>query len=227
MKRTTVDNLLVNGGEYENYNQLSDDELTKRLSEERDRAKAMDEKTFKMTLALTVGLTVLGTTATAIVQGIPFVSLRPFVGIFTWIAVMYSLAGGFVALGALRTLPSFGYGTMFTLEAKRDRIKIPEALVAQELMNIVRHLRNEAAYQCLRNGILCLFMAVILYETAVVADSLGLKQAFTRRRQDIKTQAKIVTPTIAPDTIIATNNPSTPSSCPPKNECPTDDEHHR
>ncbi|MGB4782849.1 hypothetical protein, partial [Candidatus Methylomirabilis sp.] len=138
MKRAAAGNLAVRGGPYDHYHVLSDEELMQRLSEERDRAKAMDEKTFKMTLALTVALTVLGSTATSMVQGVPFERMRPLVALLAWLAILYSLAGGFVALGALRTLPSFGYGTEFLTRAKRDRAIVAESLVAQELMNIVR-----------------------------------------------------------------------------------------
>jgi len=172
VRRAGQEDVAVSGGPYDRYYDLCDEDLRKRLSEERDRAKGMDEKTFKMTLALTLGLTVLSSTAALLVQGVAFPKLRAAVGTLAGLAIFYSLSGGFLALGALRTLPSFGYGTDFAIRARNNRVLLVRSLVAQEVMNIVRHLRNESAYQCLRNGFLCLFAAVILYAASVAAHAL-------------------------------------------------------
>jgi len=192
MERALSEDLAVPGGPYDRYHKLSDEELGKRLSEERDRAKAMDEKTFKMTLALTVGLTVLGSTTTLLVHGVPFEKLRPLVAALAVLAIVYSLFGGFLALGALRTLPSFGYGTDFVIRAKSDRAFVVGCLVSQEIMNIVRHLRNESAYQCLRNGCMCLFAAVLLYATSVAVGTLQPKPTPPSDCQ--KTAARLLLP---------------------------------
>ena len=78
--------------------------------------------------------------------------------------LLYVLLAGFVALGALRTLPSYGYGTQFLLPQKDDQKVLAEALARQETMNIIRHLRNETAYQALRNGFwLLLFVGILIF----------------------------------------------------------------
>ncbi|HEV2899548.1 MAG TPA: hypothetical protein VGX71_17285 [Pseudaminobacter sp.] len=81
-------------------------------------------------------------------------------------ALFYVLSSGFVALGAVRTLPSFGYGTQFLLQLQAGAPNaIADALARQELMNNIRHLRNETAYQALRNGLILLFAALLLFAT--------------------------------------------------------------
>jgi hypothetical protein len=156
----------VNGPKAD-YHKLSERELTNRISEERERAKAMDDKTFKMTLSLTFGMTVLGSTASLLVKNVPFVSIQITIAILAALSILYSLSAGLIALGALKTMPSYGYGTDFLLEAKEDKTVIVESLASQEGMNLIRHLRNECTYQSLRNGFMCLFLALGLFAGAL------------------------------------------------------------
>jgi hypothetical protein len=124
----------------------------------------MDEKTFKLTLSLTVGLTLLGTTMNALEDGIHNDGMKTAFEIMVLGSVVYVLIGGMVALGALKTLPSYGYGSDFAIENKnKNKGAALRALVLQEKMNNVRHLRNEASYQCLRNGMLLLLCAVAVH----------------------------------------------------------------
>ena len=60
-KRRACPNIL-NLDKYVDYKKLSPEQLTRRLDDEHQRASAMDEKTFKMTLTLSVSLTILGFT---------------------------------------------------------------------------------------------------------------------------------------------------------------------
>ena len=154
------------------YHKLSEEDLNRRISEERERARAMDDKTFKMTLSLTLGLTVLGTTTSILVKAIPFESLQVAIAIMAALSIFYSLSAGLISLGALKTLPSFGYGTDFLLKGKEDKAVLVRSLASQEVMNLVRHLRNECAYQSLRNGFLCLFMALALFAGALACNTL-------------------------------------------------------
>jgi hypothetical protein len=151
---------------------LGEEEIKERLKQEHDRAKAMDEKTFKMTLALSLGLTVLGSTISVLAEGTEPGRVRFLITLLGALAVFYSFLGGLVALGALKTLPSYGYGTDFMIQFKADRKVGMSALAAQEAMNIIRHLRNETAYQCLRNGFVCLFGATILCALVQAVDAL-------------------------------------------------------
>jgi len=59
-------------------------------------------------------------------------------------------------------LAVYGYGTQHALRQKSGGVLyLSQALYAQEKMNVVRHLRNEAAYQSLRNGFLVLLVVLI------------------------------------------------------------------
>ena len=73
----------------------------------------MDEKTFKLTLSLSVGLTVLGSTAAFLTKVISSATIQTLLTIVIGIGLSYVLVAGFVALGALRTLQTYGYGTQF------------------------------------------------------------------------------------------------------------------
>lgn len=149
---------------YETYTYLSAEQLVERLAEERARAVALDDKTFKMTLSLSLALTVVGTAYAVLLTAI----LKPWIGqvlvILVWSAIFYIFSAGFLALGALKTQQLFMYGT----EAKRypaaeHKTRYADALARQELANGERHLRNEASYQCLWNGFLLLFVSLAVF----------------------------------------------------------------
>jgi len=124
----------------------------------------MDEKTFKLTLSLSVGLTVLGSTAIPLVKAVPSEAVQTTLTAIIGLGLFYVLAAGFVALGALRTFPSYGRGTQFLLQQKGNvQNVLADALARQETMNIIRHLRNETAYQALRNGLSLLFVGTLIF----------------------------------------------------------------
>jgi len=128
----------------------------------------MDEKTFKMTLSLSFGLTVVGTLSPLLLERIHIQNLRTVCGAAIAFSVFYALTGGFVALGAMRTLPTYGFGTLLVPKSKRKR-DFAQALARNELIGIVRHLRNETAYMALRNGFLFLSVALGTFLYAWVA----------------------------------------------------------
>ncbi|MGB8274288.1 MAG: hypothetical protein WCF16_03350 [Alphaproteobacteria bacterium] len=159
--------------EFARYSTLAVDQLTRRLEDERQRASAMDEKTFKLTLSLSVGLTVLGSTVALLVNGVSSPTVQIALIIMIGLGLFYVLAAGFVAVGALRTLPSYGYGTRFLLDQSVDPPQIlADALARQETMNVVRHLRNEAAYQAMRNGLLFLFAGIMVFAGTLAYEAL-------------------------------------------------------
>ena len=145
------------------YTDLSVEDLTDRLAGERTRAQVMDEKTFKLTLALSIGFAFVGLASTPTAMSLANEIVRMVVVASTGIGLGFVLLAGFVALGALRTLPSYGYGTAFLLESRQPKDRyvaaLATALARQETMNAIRHLRNETAYQCLRNGFVFFFVA--------------------------------------------------------------------
>ncbi len=73
------------------------------------------------------------------------------------------LIAGIISLGALKTVPKYGYGTQYEIQKEEKGANyLANALILQEDINIVRHLRNEAAYQCIRNGLFLLLTALII-----------------------------------------------------------------
>jgi hypothetical protein len=61
LRQATAELILSEATSFNGYTTLSEEILSARLQEERQRASSMDEKTFKMTLSLSIGLTILGT----------------------------------------------------------------------------------------------------------------------------------------------------------------------
>ena len=126
------------------------------------------KKTFKLTLSLSIGLTVVGSTAVPLIRALSGPGMQLIVGACIGLGLFYVLAAGFVALGALRTIPSYGYGTRFLLELSElpqqdnRQTYLAAELARQETMNFIRHLRNETAYQALRNGLYFLFAAIMV-----------------------------------------------------------------
>ena len=159
---------------YKPYYQLAEEDLKLRIMQEHDRSKSMDDKTFRMTLAISFGLTILGSTASLLVKGMPNPELKATVAIFAGLSIFYSMTAGFTAIGALKTLPTYGYGTDFIINAKDDISTLVKALVAQEKINIIRHLRNESAYQSLRNSMALLFFALMIFAFSFISYFLEL-----------------------------------------------------
>jgi hypothetical protein len=163
--------LLQQRKNYESYSRLSSDQLSKRLEEERQRAVALDDKTFKLTLSLTLGLTLVGTTYAVLLSVAAPTWITKTLAWLVWLAIFYVLAGGRIALGSLRTARSYGYGTDSLLLRDPERqAHLADALPRQELMNQVRHIRNEASFQSLRNGFFVLFVALALFAASKLFD---------------------------------------------------------
>ena len=145
--------------EYVKYPVLTTEGLEERLDQEHRRAATLDEKTVKLTLAFSVGLTVLGLMVGFATKPENSPATHTVFVALIHAGLYYVLIAGFVSLGALRTQPLYGYGTMFLLRRKEDSSSnlLAECLARQEIMNVMRHLRNETAYQSLRNGMVLFF----------------------------------------------------------------------
>ena len=163
LRRRSESRQVLDDQSFAGYTDLSVEDLRDRLDRERTRAQVMDEKTFKLTLALSIGFAFVGLAGTPTAMSLANAIVRMVVVASTGVGLGFVLLAGFVALGALRTLPSYGYGTAFLLELRQSKdrqvMALATALARQETMNAVRHLRNETAYQCLRNGFVFFFIA--------------------------------------------------------------------
>jgi len=145
------------------YSILSLEKLNQRLAEEHDRATKIDNKTVKFTLGLSVSLTILSTVSGTLVKLLPGNNINYTIIFLCGMSSVFMLIAGIISLGALKTLPKYGYGTRHEISAERkEKSHFAKVLFLQEEINIVRHLRNESAYQCLRNGFLLLLMALII-----------------------------------------------------------------
>ena len=86
------------------------------------------------------------------------------VNFLIFLGLFYSIMADLVALGALRTAPRHGYGTSLFLKQDTLRKKIlAESLARQEIINLVPQLRNEAAFQSLRNGLLLFVVVIVMF----------------------------------------------------------------
>jgi hypothetical protein len=142
------------------YGRLNVDDLRKRLEERHKDAAFLDEKTFKMTLALALALTFLGTSVTALVKEIGSPVGKLAVASLVSASILYILFGGIIALGAMKSQKTYGKATTAGTETPGE---LAEALRKQELSNVRRHLRNEASFQSLRNGLCLLIVAIVVF----------------------------------------------------------------
>ena len=192
LRRRSDSDRILNSEAFSEYSMLPTETLKNRLNEERQRAHSMDEKTFKLTLSFSVGLTVLGLTTTSIARIIPYATIQVILIALMTLGLIFVLLAGFVALGALRTFPSYGYGTAFLLKLERTEDKqvvLATALARQETINNIRHLRNETAYQMLRNGLLFLFLGLLLSLAALTYQYVNSATATNRDTDLARCQA--------------------------------------
>ncbi len=162
-KLTKVDDLDREDPAVERYRELEIDTLNKRLKEEHLRAVKIDDKTSKFTLGLSVSLTIIAAVSGSFAKFLPSQDFEGVIFIVCGLSALCMLFAGIISLGAMKTLPTFGYGTEHEIELKKyGADHLAWVLLKQEEINIVRHLRNEAAYQSLRNGFLVLIIALII-----------------------------------------------------------------
>ncbi|MDO6581420.1 hypothetical protein Q4491_08670 [Photobacterium sp. 2_MG-2023] len=174
----------------ERYKELGSDSLNIRIKEEHERAVKIDEKTFKFTLGLSVSLTVLAAASGSFVKFSPNNPFSIYISILCGISSLYMLSAGITALGAIKTLATYGYGTDHLLSKNKiGDSYLAEALYAQERMNIIRQLRNESAYQSLRNGFLLLFLALCL-AVVMLGNSNNVSTPTKINTEDASTKVK-------------------------------------
>jgi hypothetical protein len=160
------DALPGNSDVVDQYRKLSAEELERRIVEEHERARLLDEKTSKMTLFLALGLTILGSVVAVLLRDVGTSPIAVAMKYGLLLSILFVFIGGYIALTSLGTMPTFGYGTAFRVKAKTAAAPaevILDALVRQETANQVRQVRNEAAFQSLRNGCFVFAVVLILY----------------------------------------------------------------
>jgi len=93
-RRAEAVDILDNHG-FAKYGKLSPDELTERLREEHIRARTMDEKTFKLTLSFSVGLTIVGLATSSLIDTVSDVTLQVILASFFGLGTLLVLAAAY------------------------------------------------------------------------------------------------------------------------------------
>jgi len=177
--------LIKDGGPLSSYRDLDEDTISTRIKEEHDRAKLIDEKTIKFTLTLTIALTLLSSTSTFISKAVAHGVFQSWSTALSGASAVYMLIAGLISLGALTTLPTYGYGTFFLIKSRTDKDVRVHALAAQEKVNAVRQIRNESAFQCLRNGLILLLVS---FSVTLVGSFSDLGHASEQKEAKISLQ---------------------------------------
>lgn len=147
---------------YSYYFKLEEEVISNRLKEEHQRSQKIDDKTSKFTLGLSICLTVLGVSATVVAKLLPAHELKYLVVVFLSICSLYMLLGGIISLGAFKLMPTYGYGTLYEYrKSKNGTSEIVKALIGQENINLVKQVRNQVAYLCIRNGFVMLLTSLL------------------------------------------------------------------
>ena len=185
VKRTLIarsrSDTILSRAEYRDYPILRPEQLDSRIAEEHDRAAKLDDKTFRLTFALSFGLAVLGVVGAITLEGDfatsgavvwAMLALGSLSALYLWIAAL-------LAAGALESEPSYGYGTgglvdALTLDEAQMAARYAEDLARQETVNLSRHNRNNATYMCMRNALVLLIALGGLLLFTFVAQQLGM-----------------------------------------------------
>lgn len=148
---------------YSYYFELESEIVSNRLKEEHQRSQRIDDKTSKFTLGLSICLTVLGVSATVVAKLLPAHELKFLVVVFLSICSLYMILGGIVSLGAFKLMPTYGYGTLYEYRKSRNGTsEVVKALIGQENINLVKQVRNQVAYLCIRNGLVMLLTSLLI-----------------------------------------------------------------
>jgi len=138
-----------------------------RLKQEHDRARTIDNKTTGLAFPFSIVLGTLGVLANVTFDISACLAIRVLMMISFTVTLIFVSIAILIVVDALRTLPTFGYGTEHMLRVRSSN-SLADSLARQETMNSVRQMRNEAAYQTIRNGIVAFFVTVIVSALALV-----------------------------------------------------------
>ena len=145
------------------------------MTQEHERGCALDEKAVKLTLSIAgglsvlgLGLTVLGTTTSALDHAKTLAGSSYYVTPPVAVSILHFIEASGMALGALRPQPRHGFGTQYLVALRRNDRRVTQAdqLARQEIRNSIRQMRNDAVFQTVRNGMIVLGIGAV---AAVVA----------------------------------------------------------
>ncbi|MCY4233681.1 MAG: hypothetical protein OXE59_08095 [Bacteroidetes bacterium] len=162
--RLLEDEGILDREEYAQFINISSEDLQTRLNQENKRATAINEKTYKMGLSLSIALTIIGYASTALPEQMPDPFAKACFSGLIISGVVYFMVAGIVALKSIRTEPIYGATTQIVLlQGVEKQQCLAKCLAQSEEMNIIRHIRNELVYQCLRLGYYLFLCAIVLF----------------------------------------------------------------
>lgn len=145
---------------------LSDEDIKRFLDAEWVRAKELDEKLTKLTVSLSVALTIGGLVAKTIVDGLAISPIKIVVLILLALSMVSFLYGAVIGFRGLKPKRRFGYGASFMASAAREgddgRKSFNFAVAGFEVVNMVRANEASASVDHIRNGIILFAISVIL-----------------------------------------------------------------
>lgn len=142
---------------------LSDDDIKKYVESEWIRAKELDDKLFKLTASLSVALTVGGTVAKTIVDGLAPSTAKLVILALLFFSMTFFFFGSIIGFRGLRPKPRYGYGSKFmnlvAAGGETGRKTLNQAAAGFEVYNMIRANEASAAIDLIRNGIILFAIA--------------------------------------------------------------------
>lgn len=150
--------------EYAQFIKISSKNLQIRLNQENERASAINEKTYKMGLSLSIALTIIGYASTTLSGQLHYSITKALFSGLIILGIVYFMVAGIVALKSIRTEPIYGVTTqIMLLQGVEKQQCLAKCLAQSEEMNIIRHIRNELVYRCLCTGYVLFLCAIVLF----------------------------------------------------------------
>ena len=145
---------------------MSRERLLGLVDEEWDRAKALDEKLFKLTAVLTVAVTAASAVARPLIDSLAGSLLQPWVFGLLLYAIVHLFIGALMGFSGLRPKERAGYGPDFALSVQRrgksTSHRLAEALKHYEVKNLLRSNEAVTANMAIRNGVMAFALALML-----------------------------------------------------------------
>ena len=150
--------------EFDDIRALDTDQLTKYLETEWTRAKELDEKLTKLTVALSVAVTVGGVASKTIFDGLAATPAKTVIAVLLFVSMSMFLCGALIGFSGLRPKPRYGYGAGYLRIIARGgneaADEIRKAASGFQIMNIIRSNEASTAIKLIRNGVVAFTIAI-------------------------------------------------------------------
>lgn len=151
---------------FDDIHALNEQDLKSYVESEWIRAKDIDEKLAKLTVTLSLAVTVGGAIAKTIVDGLQESVARTATISLLCFSMGYFLYGAWIGFQGLRPKPRFGYGARYLRSLARGGDEATNSMryaaCGFQVMNLVRSNEASAAIDLIRNGILFYAAAIMI-----------------------------------------------------------------